>query len=174
MVSHEAFKTLGYCYATFGILGSIMRVVSSVVLIEVDAVNKPSNSYYYHNISSSFVMLVFFLILFAGIYYKNIVIVKIYKVFLIISSILIQLVIVANIGFTIFYEQKKENSASFLLALIVGLAIFTGLFLLFLWIVNGVIGYIEHGAVLIADEPRQTDEDDQQMKVKYEAVLTRF
>ncbi|KAL1402239.1 hypothetical protein pipiens_001133 [Culex pipiens pipiens] len=55
-----------------------------------------------------------------------------------------------------------------------GLAVFTGLFLLFLWIVNGVIGYIEHGAVLSDTEPRLTDEDDQQMKVKYEAVLTRF
>uniref|UniRef100_A0A8D8D0T8 (northern house mosquito) hypothetical protein n=1 Tax=Culex pipiens TaxID=7175 RepID=A0A8D8D0T8_CULPI len=174
MVSHAVFKILGYSYAFFGILGSILGVVSSVVLIEVDAVNKPSNSYYYQNISSSFVMLVFFLMLFAGIYHKNIVFVKIYKVFLIISSILIQLVLVAYIGFTIFYEQKTENSASFLLALIVGLAIFTGLFLLFLWIVNGVIGYIEYGAVLNAAEPGLTDEDDQKMKVKYEAVLTRF
>lgn len=105
---------------------------------------------------------------------KNIIFVKIYKVFLIISSILIQLVIVAHIGLTIFYEQKTENSAPFLLAMIAGLAVFTGLFLLFLWIVNGVIGYIEHGVERKDSEPRLTDENDQQMRVKYEAVLTRF
>uniref|UniRef100_A0A1Q3FPL4 Uncharacterized protein n=1 Tax=Culex tarsalis TaxID=7177 RepID=A0A1Q3FPL4_CULTA len=172
MVSQEDFKTVGYLWAILGILGSILRLVSCSVVFEEKTVN--DQLYCYQHISTSIVGLVFFIMLLAGIYYKKLLLVKVFRIFLITSFVVTQLFGAGYIGFTIFYEQKTERSVNFILALLVGLAIFTGLFLLLLWIVNGVIKYIEHGKVINDIETKPNEADNQQKMMKYEAVLTRF
>lgn len=71
---------------------------------------------------------------------------------------------------TIFIEEKSNSSTTIIIALLIGLAIFTGLFMLFLWIVNGVIGYIENEKRLERTGVNVANPNDQKIIVTYEAV----
>lgn len=169
MVSHETFKTLGFTYAVLGILGSIFKLFSAFSKNGNDpTMSHESNSY--QNVGSSLVALVFFLILFGGIYQKNIIMVKIYKYFLIISGVLTELVFVYFLVVTIFAEEKSNTDSTIIIALSIGLALYTGLFLLFLWIVNGVIGYIENEKRSEGTGMDEVRPNDQKMAYTYEAV----
>lgn len=154
-------------------MGSAFRFFKSVsnsgIKTEHDFIDNSSTQYHDYW-ASNLVSLVFFIILFVGVQQKNIVLVKIYKYFLVITGILTEIFLVWYLVDMIFIEEKTGSSTTIIVTLLIALAITTGLFLLFLWIVNGVIGYIENEKRLEEANENTTNTKDQKIMVTYEAV----
>uniref|UniRef100_A0A1Q3FLN8 Putative membrane protein n=1 Tax=Culex tarsalis TaxID=7177 RepID=A0A1Q3FLN8_CULTA len=149
MVSHQGFRIMGYVYAILGTLGAFFEAIKGAILI--GAVNE-NETLQYASLPGSLIALLFFVILLVGIWKKNLTLVKIYRVFLIVTNVIaiccISVGIVAIIGMMIFADGTPEFGIAAIFGLLVLLAVLIGLYLLFLWIVNGVMAAIksEQGA----------------------------
>lgn len=145
MVSHQGFRILGYVYAILGTLGSFLQVLQRAIFIGAKSTNETVQ---YVSLPGSLLALVFFIILLVGIWQNKLTLVKIYRVFLIATNILAMIcliiAIVVYIGLMIFSEEKIEGGGFIVAILLFFLAILIGLYLLFLWIVNGVIAAIQY------------------------------
>uniref|UniRef100_A0A8D8AY39 (northern house mosquito) hypothetical protein n=1 Tax=Culex pipiens TaxID=7175 RepID=A0A8D8AY39_CULPI len=155
MVSHEGFRILGYVYAILGTLGSFFQAIQGALMIGAEHVNETVQ---YASLPGSLIALVFFVILLVGIWQSHLTLVKIYRVFLIVTNVAaiccICIGLVVLIGLMIFTDEQMELGGLAVFGLLVLLAVLIGLYLLFLWIMNGVIAAIQNertgnnGAVL--------------------------
>lgn len=144
MVSHSGFRILGYVYGVLGALGSLGEVFKSASRVGEAGENETVR---HISLPGGLLALIFFIIFLVGIYKDNPMLVKIYRVFLIVTYSLgiaaISIAILVFIGFAIFAADAYEGVAVIIIVLVIALGIVIGLFCLFLWIVNGVMAAIQ-------------------------------
>uniref|UniRef100_A0A8D8IHN0 (northern house mosquito) hypothetical protein n=1 Tax=Culex pipiens TaxID=7175 RepID=A0A8D8IHN0_CULPI len=137
------FRILGYVYGYFGALCTFFDVVDRIYY------NYKANTHdilYYISPSISFIILIFFIILLVGIRKNNLILVKIHRAF----HHVIYLLAIACLTFGTIYgvlfklltDEKVSND--FIQLLATALVMFIGIYFFCLWIINGVIGAIQH------------------------------
>ncbi|KAL9692590.1 hypothetical protein quinque_015804 [Culex quinquefasciatus] len=159
MVSVETFRVLGYVYGILGIAGSTFEMTKCILRIAIGHIEhhqRHFNSEHFRqaqDVSTVFALplcalwMVFFVILILGIKQKNLILVRAHKMFLIISNAIGFIILgIGILVLTIFYNEKDAKLARVILVivLVIGLASY----LLALWIVNGVIRYIETDRII--------------------------
>uniref|UniRef100_A0A8D8CSP2 (northern house mosquito) hypothetical protein n=2 Tax=Culex pipiens TaxID=7175 RepID=A0A8D8CSP2_CULPI len=144
MVSHGAFRLLGYVYGLLGFFACICGAFwtgfeTNEVSAKKDLTEEERMTVVVLKIAffSVLISLVFFIFLLVGIFLKKVLLVKIHKVYLLINIVLSILTLASSFHGLV----KGVPSAGFsVLVIFVGI----GLLYLYLWIVNGVIEAIQH------------------------------
>ncbi|XP_038117699.1 uncharacterized protein LOC119769415 [Culex quinquefasciatus] len=173
MSSKERFCTYGYVYAAIGIISSILHMMGMNSHYAMESKDGLINEAYHMprsvEVSSGLFSLVFFIILIVGIYQKNITLVKIFKVVLVISGVLGYIVLFCGFLLAIanvIEDSQRNFGAILLLILVIALAIYTAFFKLVLWIINGLVDYIEH----LNEDGKEAVTFNEQINVGFEKV----
>uniref|UniRef100_A0A8D8G8M0 (northern house mosquito) hypothetical protein n=2 Tax=Culex pipiens TaxID=7175 RepID=A0A8D8G8M0_CULPI len=144
MVSHEGFRLLGYVVGLLGFFACICAAFwTGFEMNEVSVVKDLTEEERLTIVNlkialvSVLVSIIFFISLLVGIFLKNVILVKIHKVYLLINIVLSMLTLAAS-----FHGLVKGAPSAWLSILSISVGI--GLLYLYLWIVNGVIEAIQH------------------------------